>query len=118
MPKEEEDKDECVKLMVGCTEEGKKVERMGKPKYWAVYRRKLEDPAPPATLPPVELATRLGATAKYLAKAQPRPNPTPRMRGGGKATLDGLGKEVHQKIAGCEQLIFLHFHNVYGNGSK
>ena len=50
VPKEEEDKDECVKLMVGCTEEGKKVERMGKPKYWAVYRRKLEDPAPPATL--------------------------------------------------------------------
>jgi len=36
---EEAIEDPCVKLMIETTEEGKKVERSGSSKYWAVYRR-------------------------------------------------------------------------------
>jgi tRNA (guanine-N7-)-methyltransferase len=39
IPDEEAIKDPCVKLMIETTEEGKKVERSGSNKYWAVYRR-------------------------------------------------------------------------------
>ena len=42
--KAEEDDDPCVEVMVNETEEGKKVARDGREKYWAVWRR-IEDPA-------------------------------------------------------------------------
>lgn len=43
VPKEEEEKDECVKVMLEETEEGKKVSRNQGQKFVALYRR-LEDP--------------------------------------------------------------------------
>lgn len=43
VPKEEEDKDECVQVMLKETEEGKKVERNNGQKFVALFRR-LEDP--------------------------------------------------------------------------
>ena len=39
----EMNEDPCVQVMVSETEEGKKVEREGRSKYWAVWRR-IEDP--------------------------------------------------------------------------
>lgn len=43
IPKEEEEKDDCVRVMSTETEESKKVERNNGPKYVALFRR-LEDP--------------------------------------------------------------------------
>lgn len=43
VPEEEQEKDECVKIMRSETEEGKKVERNKGQKFVALYRR-LEDP--------------------------------------------------------------------------
>jgi tRNA (guanine-N7-)-methyltransferase len=43
MPEEEQETDECVKIMRVETEEGKKVERHKGPKFVALFRR-LEDP--------------------------------------------------------------------------
>jgi len=40
---DEMNEDPCVRAMVSETEEGKKVEREGRSKYWAVWRR-IEDP--------------------------------------------------------------------------
>jgi len=40
---ENAEEDPCVKAMLTETEEGKKVEREGRQKYWAVWRR-IEDP--------------------------------------------------------------------------
>lgn len=44
VPREEEQADECVQVMMRETEEGKKVERNKGPKFVALFRR-LEDPA-------------------------------------------------------------------------
>ncbi|KAM4063111.1 putative methyltransferase [Hirsutella rhossiliensis] len=44
VPREEEQADECVEVMMRETEEGKKVERNKGPKFVALFRR-LEDPA-------------------------------------------------------------------------
>jgi tRNA (guanine-N(7)-)-methyltransferase len=43
VPKEEEERDSCVAIMMSETEEGKKVERNNGHKFVALYRR-LEDP--------------------------------------------------------------------------
>src|SRR5271169_3600624 len=40
---EDEEGDPCVEVMVNETEEGKKVAREGRDKYWTVWRR-IEDP--------------------------------------------------------------------------
>lgn len=40
---EDEERDPCVDVMVNETEEGKKVEREGRDKFWTVWRR-IEDP--------------------------------------------------------------------------